>query len=93
LLKEIIGNEKIKRPHNKKKSSVVTPNFEANKKDEWEKLSDNEKVDIISNEPLTSYTVDLTEEEYLKLNEYANANYDGNVLLMIKSILTEKGVI
>jgi len=89
LLKEIIGNDKIKRPNSKKNISAVTSNV----KDEWEKLTDDEKIDVRSNEPVTSYTVDLTEKEYLRLNKYADTNYDGNVLLMIKSILIEKGVI
>ena len=93
LLKKILENDEIKRPTNKKNSSATTSTFKENRKDDWEKLSDDEKIDLRSNEPATSYTVDLTEDEYRKLNEYADTNYDGNVLLMIKSILIEKGVI
>jgi len=85
LLREIVEDKKIKRPTlAKKRREYKKEEISANR------LSN---VQTMENNSTGTCIVDFSEEEYLKLKNYADSHYGGSISRVLKIVLDEKGII
>jgi len=88
FLNEIFGEEhrhipKIKKPRPKKNHP----------EEERMHIPDFDEVNSSLYVPVNTYSLDLSEEQYQKIQAYADKHFGGNISEMFKSILTEEGII